>query len=152
MKILLTSMTTLLAATFFQVPATPPMKMGLWEMNGTSKVRQPDGTEKTTSQKLRICETESNWLRLMGPTAKEACPKTNEVWSKSGYSFDVACAGKPKMASVTIHFDSLELQHGAIDIYALPDGTPMKMHGEHEGHWVSEACGDVSTEHPVIVR
>lgn len=152
MKILLTSMTTLLAATFFQVPTTPPMKMGLWEMNTTAKTQLPDGTEKTTAQKLRICITEANWLKLMGPTAKDACPKTNEVWSKNGYSFDVACSGKPKGASVAIHFDSLELQHGIIDVYSTPDGKPMKMHGEDESHWVSATCGDVSTEHPVVVR
>jgi hypothetical protein len=152
MKILLTSMTTLLAAAFFQVPTTPPMKMGLWEMNTTAKTQQPDGTDKTTSQKLRVCITEANWLKMIGPTAKDACPKTNELWSKNGYSFDVACAGKPKMASVAIHFDNPELQHGTIDFSALPNGTPMKMHGESEDHWVSAACGDVSTEHPVIVR
>jgi hypothetical protein len=151
MKILLTSMTTLLAATFFQVPATPPMKMGLWENNTTATIQQPDGTEKTTSQKVRICLTEANWLTLMGPTAKDACPKTNEVWSKNGYSFDTACVGKPKTGSVAIHFDSLESQHGTIDIFSL-GGSPVKIHVESEGHWVSAACGDVSTEHPVIVR
>jgi len=152
MKILLMSMTTLLAAAFFQAPTTPPMKMGLWEENATLKMQQPDGTDKTTSQKLRICTTESNWLRLMGPTAKDACPKTNEVWSKNGYSFDLACPGKPKQASVAIHFDSPESEHGSIDDYETPDGKPMKMHGEYEAHWVGAACGDVSSEYPVIVR
>jgi len=152
MKTLLTSMTTLLAATFFQAPATPPMKMGLWENNTTAKIQQPDGTEKTTSQKTRICLTEANWLTLMGPTAKDACPKTNEVWSKNSYSFDLACSGKPKIGSAVIHFDSPETQHMTLDSYALPDGTPMKMHAESEDHWVSAACGDVSTEHPVVVQ
>jgi hypothetical protein len=152
MKILLTSMTTLLAAAFFQAPTTPPEKMGLWEENTTLKMQQPDGTDRITSQKLRICITPSNWLRLMGPTAKGACPKTNELWSKNSYSFDVACAGKPKQASVAIHFDSPKSQHGGMDDYETPDGKPMKMHAEFEGHWVSAACGDVSTEDPVIVR
>ena len=152
MKVLLTSMTTLLAATLFQAPSTPPLKMGLWESNSSTRVQQPDGTEKTTTSKHRNCATETNWLREMGPTAKEACPKINEVWSKDNYSFDVQCAGKPKMAMVAVHFDSLESQHLVIHLFATPDGTPMKMDGEGESHWVSASCGDVSPDHPVIVR
>ncbi len=132
------------------VPHTVPMTDDV--ENTTLKMQQPDGTDKTTSQKMRICITESNWLRLMGPTAKDACPKTNEVWSKNSYSFDVGCAGKPKQASVAIHFDSLESQHGSLDDYETPNGKPMKMHGQFKDHWVSAECGDVSTENPVILR
>lgn len=45
-----------LLAAFFQAPANPPMKMGLWESRGTDKVRQPDGRDKVAksrSSKLR---------------------------------------------------------------------------------------------------
>jgi hypothetical protein len=152
MKILLTSMTTLLAAAFFQAPSKPPMKMGLWESTTTSTMQQPDGTEKSTSTRHRNCVTESNWLKQMGPTAREACPKTNEVWSKDEYSFDVACSGKPKMATVSVHFDSPESQHLTIHFFTAPDGSPMKLDGQGETHWVSASCGDVSPDHPVLMR
>jgi hypothetical protein len=152
MKILLASAATLLAATFFQAPATPPMKMGLWESTSTAKVQQPDGTEKSTIRTYRNCVTETNWLTQMGPTAKEACPKANEVWTKDSYSFDVACQGKPKMASVSVHFDNLETQHIHLQIFAAPDGTPMKVDMGGETHWVSAACGDVPADHAVLVR
>jgi len=142
----------LLVAAMFQAPAKPPVKMGLWESNGTTKMQMPDGTEKTTSSILRSCYTPTSWLKLMGPTAKEACPKINEVWSASDYSFDVQCSAKPKMAEVKVHFDSLEKDHGSMDFYAMPDGTPMKLHGDFESHWVSADCGDVSPDHPVLVR
>ena len=152
MRTLLTFLTPLLAAALLQAPAKPPMKMGLWEENSTLKVPQPNGTDKTTSRVVRSCITPANWLELMGPTAQGACPKTNEVWSNGDYSFDVACTGKPKEASVEVHFSDPESQYGSVDVYTSPEGAPAKMHGKFEGHWVSADCGDVSPDHPVLVR
>jgi hypothetical protein len=149
---LLKSALPILAVAMFQVPANPPMKLGLWEMKGTVKISQPHGTDKTMSRVIRNCFTPDNWLKLMGPTASGACPKTNEAWSKDNYSFDVECSGKPKMASINIHFDNQETQHGIADVFTTPDGTPTKMHQEFEGRWVNAECGDVSPDHPVIVR
>jgi hypothetical protein len=151
MKILLTTATTLLAATFFQAPTTAPMRMGLWEITTHYKTQQPDGTEKTSTRIFRNCTTETNWLKEMGPTAPNACPKTNEVWSKNGYSFDVACPGKPKVASVSVHFDSPETEHVVMHMLPSPE-TPMKLDAEGDAHWVSASCGDVSPDHPVLVR
>jgi len=152
MKIMLKPAITLLAATMLQAPARLPIKMGLWESSGAFKVKHPDGSEKTVNRVMRNCATPESWLKQMGPTAPGACPKVNEVWTKDSYSFDTACTGKPKTASVSVHFDSLESYHGSLDIFTLPDGTPSSMHHEFESHWVSDACGDVSPEHPVLVR
>jgi hypothetical protein len=143
---------TLIAAAAFQAPTKPPMKMGLWESTGTMKVRQPDGTSKEIQRITRDCRTPENWLTQMGPTAKEACPKANEVWTKDTYSFDVACAGKPKQASIIVHFDSPESEHVQFDDFVLPDGSPSNLHMEFSAHWVSAACGDVVPSHPVIIR
>jgi hypothetical protein len=151
MKILMPFAATLLTTTLFQAPTTPPMKLGLWEATVTSTVKQADGTDKTTSRLLRNCVTKENWLTLMGPTTKNACPKANEVWTKDSYSFDVTCSGKPKTGTVTIHFDTPETEHGSLDISAMPDGTPVNMHVTFTDHWVSAACGDVSPDHPVVV-
>jgi hypothetical protein len=78
-KMLLTFLTPLLATTFLQAPAAPPMKMGLWENTSTSKSTEAD---KTVPRIVRSCVTPTNWLKLMGPTAQGACPKTNEMWAK----------------------------------------------------------------------
>jgi Protein of unknown function (DUF3617) len=151
MKMLL-PIAALLGVGFFQAPANPPIKMGLWESKGTFKMPQADGTTKDTSRVMRNCKTPQTWVRMMGPTAKDACPKTNEVWTKDSYSFDVMCSGKPKMASVSVQFDSPETEHGTLDMFALPDGSPKKMHQEYTEQWIGADCGDVSPDHPVLVR
>ena len=144
--------TAVLLAAFFQAPANPPMKMGLWESRATDKIRQPDGTDKIANRVVRNCVTRQNWLTLMGPTAIGACPKTNEAWTKDSYSFDVTCPDKPRLATVTIHFETPETQRGTLDMYSSPDGAPLSVHSEFEEHWIGADCEDVSPDHPVIVR
>jgi hypothetical protein len=151
MKILM-PFTALLVATLLHAPTTPPMKLGLWQSTGISTLKQADGTDKTTSRIMRNCVTKENWLTQLGPTAKNACPKANEVWTKDSYSFDTACSGKPKTGTVTVHFDTPETEHGSLDISAMPDGSPFSMHANFTSHWVSSACGDVTPDHPVVVR
>jgi hypothetical protein len=152
MKILMSCAATLLTATLFQAPTAPPMKLGLWESNGTSTIKQPDGTDKITSRIMRNCKTKENWLTQMGPTGPHSCPKVDEVWTRDSYSFNTACPGKPKTGGATIHFDTPEAEHGSLDITATPDGMPFNMHATFTEHWVSSACGDVSPDHPVVVR
>ena len=153
-----TMLTALAALTFTlaaaaQQPANPPMKMGLWESKGVvspgSDIKDtPAGHERT----MRNCVTPENWLKMMGPNGPGTCPKVNEVWTKDTYSFDVQCSGKAKMASVNVHFIDMQTEHVILDISATPTGEPMKVHQDINEHWVSEACGDVSPTHPVLVR
>jgi hypothetical protein len=129
-----------------QVPTEPPMKMGLWEM--TSKT---DLAGKANIRTVRNCINQTNWLKMMGPTAKEACPKINEVWTASSYSFDVQCTGKPKFASINVHFDSPEDQHVSLDMLTTPDGAPLNLHHDLTGHWLGADCGNVEPGKPVVV-
>jgi hypothetical protein len=152
MKMMLMPIATLLTAGLFQAPSTAPLKLGLWEATLTTHVKQADGTDKVSNRVTRSCMTNDNWLTLMGPTAKDACPKANEVWTKDSYSFDVACSGKPKMASVAIHFDTPETEKGTIDFFGMPDGSPFTMHGSFSSHWVGAECGDVAPGSPVLIR
>jgi hypothetical protein len=155
MKMLL-PIAALLGASFFQAPVDPPIKMGLWESKGTFKMPQADGTIKESNRLMRNCKSRQSWVTLMGPTAKGACPKTNEVWTKDSYSFDVACSGKPKTASVEVQFVSPETEHGTLDLFSMPDGSPIpgtgKIRQEFTEHWIGADCGDVSPEHPVLVE
>ncbi len=137
-----------LSTTVFQAPANPPMKMGLWEeVGGTMPSKGPGG--KASSRVVRSCFTPANWLKLMGPTAKDACPKSNEVWRANAYSFDVQCAGKPKVASVSVVFDNPQTNHLTLDLFS-PSGA-VSMHDASQGHWVSSECGDVSPDTPVVI-
>jgi hypothetical protein len=155
MKMLLIALVMLLVATFSQavaqMPAKPPIKMGLWDLDRTSKTTRPDGNEGTTSHKFQTCVTESNWSTLVGPTAP-GCTKTNEVWSTKSYDFDVACPTNPKTASIAIHFDNPETQHVILHVYATHEGTPVNIAQEVEGRWISATCGDVSTDRPAPVH
>ena len=86
---LLLMCTSLLLA---QAPATPPMKIGLWQAEVSSTTGHstaPDG--KTNRRTVLSCVTPGNWLTLMGPTAKDACPKVDEVWTAHSYRFDLQC-------------------------------------------------------------
>jgi hypothetical protein len=129
-------------------PSTPPIKMGLWESVPAASTGAQAGQPQRT---VRSCQTPSTWVKQMGPTAKDACPKTNEVWTANSYSFDVQCSGKPKMASVSVTFDTPETMHGSFDMTAMPDGTPRAMHRDFQQRWVAADCGDVTPEHAVTV-
>ena len=148
------AMLTALAAMTFaftasaQQPATPPMKMGLWEAKGIVSGDTPSKQERI----VRSCITPDNWLKMMGPTGPGTCPKINEVWTKDTYSFDVQCTDKPKLASVSVHFIDPSTDHVILDMHTTPTGEPLNRHQEIDSHWVSAACGDLSPTSPVIVR
>ena len=159
MKTLLTTLAVLTVAltaaaqqptTAAQQPTTAPMKMGLWEAKGIVNSDTPSKQERI----VRSCITPDNWLKMMGPTGPGACPKINEVWTKDNYSFDVQCSGKPKLATVSVHFIDPSTDHVIFDMYTTPSGEPLptKMHNEADSHWVSESCGDLSPKGAVIVR
>ena len=136
-----------------QVPASPPIKMGLWQAevaNTAGSPTAPDG--KPVRRTVMSCLTPTNWLTLMGPTAKDACPKVNEVWTEHSYRFELQCPGKPKMATVVVNFDDSQHEHTVIDLSAMPDGTAVPMHIEGQSHWVSSDCGNLSESNPVMVQ
>ena len=85
-------------AALAQAPTTPPMKLGLWQFDTTSKTQAGTAPgEKSGKRTVMSCITKNNWLTLLGPTASNACPKTNEAWTGQSYRFDVQCPGKPKV-------------------------------------------------------
>ena len=120
-------------------------------MNGTSKVKQADGTEKSTPRTFQHCVTESNWLTMVGPTAS-GCSRTNEVSSGIGYTFDVSCPANPETASIRWNFENPKTQHITINAYSTHEGAKVNLTQEIEAHWVAASCGDVSPDRPVLVR
>ena len=128
------------------------MKMGLWESKGIVSPGAPiKDTPANHERIMRNCTTPDNWLKMMGPNGPGTCPKINEAWTKDTYSFDVQCSGKPKMASVSVHFIDPETDHVILDMFGTPSGDA-KVHQEIDAKWISEACGDVTPGHPVLVR
>ena len=150
--LLLKCSAALLAAAMFQAPKEPPMKMGLWEITLHSSTKLPDGTSRDITHVLRTCTTRDNWLVKLGPTSVEACPKANEKWAADSYSFDVGRPGQTRVASISIHFDTPETQHGTIDLFVDSEGQPARSHSESTERWIGEACGDVSPDRPTFVR
>ena len=142
----------LLLSVLLQAPSEPPMKMGLWETTLNVTMTTPDGSARTMTHVLRSCTTRDTWQAHLGPTSAEACPKTHEVWTKDSYSFDIACPGQPKDASVSVHFTTMEEQHIVVDTYRTPSGDPVKQHLDGMSHWTGADCGDVSPDRPVPVR
>ncbi len=145
-------------ALMFQMPATPPMRMGLWESTATSKmtgVNVPQGGAMPNSTfKIRACMTPENYAKNFGASQRQKdCMLSNEVWTVKRYSWDMTC----KSSNVTGHFegtfDSKESTHSVMHMSMNPGGNrPMQMEMTVQAHFVSADCGKITPDNPEIIR
>jgi len=157
------------------LPATPPVKMGLWESSITSNIggitippevaaklqamgRQvPGGPHTTVTQS---CMTKEEWaksIEKMNNSKETQCTYTNKSFTSSKFSFDMSCTSE-RGSVFTGHFEMLvddpEHTHGSAHMKGEggPNGQPMTIDTTLSSHYVSGDCGDVKPGDAKIVK
>ncbi|MDQ2923978.1 MAG: DUF3617 domain-containing protein [Acidobacteriota bacterium] len=145
-------------ALMFQMPATPPMKMGLWESTSTTKMSGADMPQGMTMPSfhatVRSCLTPESYARTLAASQRQKdCAPSNEVWTGKQFSFDIACKSGNTTGHFELTFDSKESGHAVMHMNMNPSkGRPMQMEMTSEMHFISSDCGSVSPDKPEIVR
>lgn len=159
MKMLMFASPALLAGAiaFFQAPAVPPMRMGLWEIVTNTKIVMPNmpagmpGTGPRTVT-MRVCMTPESYQKYLGQSQQmRDCTRSNEVWTSHSYSFDMSCnSGKMTGHSEGV-FDSKEASHGTAHMQ-MNGGLGVTVDATASSKWIAEDCGAVTPDKPQIVK
>lgn len=157
MKILFVVGASMLAA-MFQMPATPPVKMGLWEtsvavkMSGADLPPQMAGMAARTTT-LRSCFTPESYAKAMANNPQDRdCTRTNEVWGAKSWSFDMSCRSGQASGHFEVTFDSPESAHGSMHMSMNAGGHAMQTDSTMTMHYLGADCGKVSPDRPEIVH
>jgi hypothetical protein len=158
MKVLLSIGSALIGgALFFQMPATPPMKMGLWESTASIKMSgaamPPGMSMPNMTTKVRVCMTPESYAKNLGASQRtKDCTRTNEVWGAKTFSFDLVCKGNGANGHFEITWDSKETSHATMHMVMNGGNHSMVTDSTMESHFVSTDCGNVSPDKPEITR
>lgn len=140
-----------------QMPSKPPMKMGLWETTTNSSISMPGmnmpsgvGNRTTT---VRSCATPESYAdAFRREELRASCERSNEKWTGSTYSFDIAC-GQPKgKGHFEMTFDTADAGHGTMHVETAMQDHSMTLDMTMKAHWLSADCGAVAPGKGVIVR
>jgi hypothetical protein len=145
MKVMLIAGSAMLLGGFFQLPTTPPMKLGLWETNSTTMMQMPGMNmppRPPRTSKVKSCVTADSWAKNIGQAQGQDCTKTNESFSGTTYSADVSCKSGAK-GHVSMTFDTPETGHGTMHVDINAGGHPASMEMTMSSHFISADCGDV---------
>jgi len=158
MKTMLIFAVGLVGAMMMQMPTTPPMRMGLWEMETTTTMNMPNmpanmppgmGTHTT---RVTSCLTPESWAKSLAASQQQRsdCVRSNETWSSKGYSFDIACSKGKMTGHFDFVFDGKEAGHGTTHMtMESPRGTAT-MDATTTSKFVSSDCGAVTPDKPVV--
>ena len=148
------------AAAFFQMPATPPMKMGLWETTVNTKMSGMDlppgmnvpglGNNTTT---VKVCMTPESYAKNLGGSTnarQKDCVRSNEVWTAKGYAFDLSCNAGKMTGHFQIIFDNDTESHGVTHMTMNTGGRSMQMDSISTSKFLSSDCGGIAPDKPVI--
>ncbi|HZL26738.1 MAG TPA: DUF3617 domain-containing protein [Acidobacteriaceae bacterium] len=155
MKILFVVGASMLAA-MFQMPATPPVKMGLWEssvamkMSGADMPPQMAGMGGRTTI-VRSCYTPESYAKAMSNSQGD-CTRTHEVWGAKSWSFDLSCRSGQATGHFEMTFDSQESAHGSMHMTMNAGGHSMQTDSTMTMHYLGADCGKVSPDRPEIVH
>ena len=157
MKMLVVVGASMLAA-MFQMPATPPVKMGLWESSVASKMSGADlppqmagmGARTTT---VHSCLTPESYAKAMANSQQQRdCVRSNEVWGAKSWSFDMSCRGGQATGHFEMIFDSTESAHGSMHMSMNAGGHAMQSDATMTMHYLGADCGKVTPDKPEIVK
>src|SRR5579883_1352195 len=155
------------AAKAQDLPATPPVKMGLWESTVTSTIGgltiPPDVAARLQAMGRPVpgstphtivtqsCMTKEEWAKsienLNNNEAK--CTYTNRTFTSSKFSFDMSCASE-RGGVFSGHFEMLvdndEHTHGTAHMKSEtsgPNGQAMTVDTNLSSRYLGADCGDV---------
>src|SRR5665213_1555257 len=158
MKALFVVTTSLLAAAMFQMPSTPPVKMGLWEGSVARKMSGADmpagmaGIGNRTTV-VRSCYTPESYAKAMASSQQQKdCVRSHEVWGAKSWSFDMTCRSGQATGHFEMNFDDSENAHGSMHMNMNGGGHPMQTESTMNMHYIGADCGKVTPDKPEIVR
>lgn len=119
------------------MPATLPVKMGLWE--NTLK------TSEGETQKTRSCFTKESFQRSV-TNMPPSCVISNQVWTSHSYSSDVACATSSSQSKghLDMQFPDPQTSHSTITITMTVQGKVIPLTITTDSHFISSECGDIA--------
>jgi len=131
---------------FFQLPSTPPMKMGLWEqttvLNMTmTGAKMPPGLPTNQTVKSRSCYTEESWANLLSGSNK-SCKFSNVSVTATHFSMDGSCA--VMKIHVDGDFTNKEAGHGKVHLEMATPQMNMTSDSTFESHFISSDCGTLA--------
>lgn len=159
MKMLVLSAPAVLAGAIalFQMPTTPPMKMGLWEIDTTTKMVIPDMPAGMPMMgprniKLHACLTPESYQKYMVQAQQSKdCTRSNEMWADGHYSADISCNGGKMTGHSEMTMDSKEEAHGTAHMQ-MNQGKGMTADTNVHMKWLAVECGAVTPEKPQMVK
>jgi hypothetical protein len=119
------------------MPATLPVKMGLWE----NTVKTSEGeTEKT-----RSCFTKESFQRSV-TNMPANCTISNQVWTSHSYSSDVACTTSTSQSRghLDMQFLNPETSRSTIALTMIVQGKTIPLTITTESHFISADCGGLA--------
>ena len=136
----------LLGASFFQLPTTPPMKLGLWETAGTTTMQMPGMNmppQPPRSVKTRVCVTAETWAKAFASASDRTagCTRSNESYGASHFSFDMSCPAMSSSGHFEMDFSSGDSGHGKMHMDMSPQGHHAIVDVVLNSHFVSSDCG-----------
>jgi hypothetical protein len=159
MKAILLPAAAMLHVTLFQLPATPPIKMGLWESNVTSTMKMPGmpsmpGMGRPQTSKVHSCMTPETYAKNLARSQNQRkdCTRNNESWTPGKYTADISCPSSDTKGHIEMEFTSMEAAHGTMHIDMTHGGQSMIMDMEMNMHFISADCGSVTPDKPEIIK
>lgn len=158
------------------LPAIPPVKMGLWESSITSTIGGltippdvaarlqamgrpvPGATPHTTV--TQSCMTKEEWAKSIEKwnNNEAKCTYTNRNFTSQKFSFDMSCASEHG-GVFTGHFEMLvdddEHTHGTANMKSEttgPNGQSMTINTTLSSHYLAADCGDVKPGDAKVVK
>jgi len=157
MKVLFVVGASMLAA-MFQMPTTPPVKMGLWESSVAMKMSGADMPPGMASfgnrtTKVHSCLTPESYAKALANSQQQKdCVRSNEVWGAKSWSFDVSCRSGQTTGHFEMTFDDTESAHGVMHMTMNAGAHPMQMDSTMNLHYLGAECGKVTPDKPEIVK
>ncbi|GGH15469.1 DUF3617 domain-containing protein [Silvibacterium dinghuense] len=124
-----------------KAPIAPPaIRMGLWEVTGTSTLTEMDKSSKPDQKSFdrRRCITPQTWRPI---ETSDKCDLDREQLENNLYSADISCTEPDEATHVELKFDSAETAHFTMTINLLNDGKPYtteRMSGSEK--FIGENC------------
>lgn len=119
------------------MPATLPVKMGLWENSLT--------TSEGEHQKTRSCFTRDSFQHSV-MNMPSTCTITSQAWTSRSYTSDVSCktATSQSYGHLDMQFLSPETTHSTITLTITMQGKTVPLTITTDSKFVSAECGDLA--------
>lgn len=143
-----------LLASFFQLPSTPPMKLGLWEITTTMTMEMPGmPAQPPHSVKVRSCVTAASWTKSFGKMQQAGdCTLSHQSMTAGHYSFDVSCPSMNATGHSEMDFSGGTTGHGTMHMEMNASGRQMVTHAVWDSRYLGADCGAVTPDKPQMIQ